>query len=162
VVVGIGVRPRTDLAERSELAVDRGVLVDERLETGAPGIFAAGDIARWPDARTGESLRVEHWVVAQRQGQTAAANMLGGSEPFAAVPFFWSRHYDTSIQYVGHAAAWDAIVVEGSVAARDCLVRYVSGGRTVAAASVGREAESLRWEALMESAGERELPRVPA
>jgi apoptosis-inducing factor 3 len=164
VVVGIGVRPRTDIAKRSGLMVDRGVVVDKCLETSAPGIFAAGDIARWPDARTGESMRVEHWVVAQRQGQTAAINMLGGREPFSAVPFFWSRHYDTSIHYVGHAATWDSLVVEGSIAARDCLLRYVRGDKTVAVASMGRDAETLRWEALMERAGDarRELPLVMA
>jgi len=160
VVVGIGVRPRTDVAERSGLVVDRGVVVDKRLETSAPGIFAAGDIARWPDARTGESMRVEHWVVAQRQGQAVAVNMLGGREPFSAVPFFWSRHYDVSINYVGHAGAWDSIVIEGSIAARDCLVRYVRGDKTVAVASIGREAETLRWEALMERAGERPRERA--
>ena len=160
VVVGIGVRPRTGLAERSGLKVDRGVVVDERLETSAPGVFAAGDIARYPDARSGEAMRVEHCVVAQRQGQAAAINMLDGREPFSAVPFFWSRHYDVSIHYVGHAATWDSIVAEGSIAARDCLVRYVRGDKTLAVASMGREAETLRWEALMERAGERPRERA--
>jgi NADPH-dependent 2,4-dienoyl-CoA reductase/sulfur reductase-like enzyme/nitrite reductase/ring-hydroxylating ferredoxin subunit len=160
VVVGIGVRPRTYLAERSGLKVDRGVVVDARLETSAPGVFAAGDIARWPDGRTRETMRVEHWVVAERQGQTAAVNMLGGCEPFSAVPFFWSRHYDVSIHYVGHAATWDSIVVEGSIADGDCLVRYVRGDKTMAIASMGRDAETLRWEALMEKAGERPRERA--
>jgi NADPH-dependent 2,4-dienoyl-CoA reductase/sulfur reductase-like enzyme/nitrite reductase/ring-hydroxylating ferredoxin subunit len=166
VVVGIGVRPRTDLAERSGLEVNRGIVVNERLETSVPGVFAAGDIARWPDARTGETMRVEHWVVAERQGQTAAVNMLGGREPFSSVPFFWSRHYDVSIHYVGHAAMWDSIVVEGSIAARDCLVRYVRGDMTLAVASMGRDAETLRWEALRERSGvrprERALPPAMA
>ncbi|MET3594715.1 NADPH-dependent 2,4-dienoyl-CoA reductase/sulfur reductase-like enzyme/nitrite reductase/ring-hydroxylating ferredoxin subunit [Mesorhizobium shonense] len=150
VVVGIGVRPRIGLAEAAGLAVDRGVAVDAFLETSQPGIFAAGDIARWPDPHSGENIRVEHWVVAQRQGQTAALNMLGHREKFVAVPFFWSQHYDVPINYVGHAERWDEIVVEGDVAARDCLLRFRSKGRTLAAASIFRDIESLEAEVAME------------
>ncbi len=149
VVAGIGVRPRTELAEAAGIRVDHGILVNERLETSVPGIFAAGGIARWPDTRTGESIRVEHWVVAQRQGQTAARNMLGFNEPFSAPPFFWSRHYDVSIQYVGHASAWDAIEVDGSIVGQDCLVRYLRNGEVNAVASIGRDVEALRYEAAM-------------
>lgn len=152
VIVGIGVRPRIELAERAGLTMERGVLVNAYLETSVPGIFAAGDIARWPDPHTGESIRVEHWVVAERQGQTAALNMLGHREPFTAVPFFWSQHYDVPINYVGHAERWDELAIEGEVAAKDCLVRFKRAGRTLAAASIFRDVESLEAEVEMERA----------
>jgi NADPH-dependent 2,4-dienoyl-CoA reductase/sulfur reductase-like enzyme/nitrite reductase/ring-hydroxylating ferredoxin subunit len=150
IVAGLGVRPRLSLAEAAGLKIDRGLLVDAFLQTSAPGIFAAGDIVRWPDRLAGEPIRVEHWVVAERQGQTAALNMLGRREAFDAVPYFWSQHYDVTIAYVGHAEKWDDLVVDGDIAGKDGLVRMRRAGRTLAVASVFRDLASLEAEASLE------------
>jgi NADPH-dependent 2,4-dienoyl-CoA reductase/sulfur reductase-like enzyme len=152
VVMGVGVKPSTAVAERSGLAVDRGIAVNEFLATSQPGIYAAGDVARWPDPHTGERIRVEHWVVAERQGQVAARNMLGRREPFDAVPFFWSQHYDVTIRYVGHAERWETVAIDGSLDARDASVSFIRGGKTLAVATVSRDRESLQAELQLEQA----------
>ena len=150
IIAGIGVKPRTELAERSGIALERGVRVDGLLQTSAPNVFAAGDIARWPNPHGGAPIRVEHWVVAERQGQTAARNMLGYREKYTAVPFFWSRHYDIQINYVGYAEKWDELEAEGDIAAGDCRLRFKHDGRALAVATISRDRENLQAEVAME------------
>jgi apoptosis-inducing factor 3 len=156
VVVGIGVLPNTAIAEQAGIAIDNGVLVNEFLETNAPGIFAAGDIARWPDPRAGR-IRVEHWVVAQRQGQTAARNILGAHEPFIVPPFFWSNHFDLHVHYVGHGSGANQATVSGSVKGKNASVIFRDGDQLTAVASVGRDKENLKAELALERGEEFRL-----
>ena len=170
VLVGIGARPRVDLAEAAGLVVMDGVRVDERLETSAPGVFAAGDIAAYPDPLTGEPVRIEHWVVAERHGQSAAANMLGLDRRFDDVPFFWTEQYGVAVRYVGHARGWDEVVIEGDMASRTFVARYLENGVHLATATVGCDGASLADERLLEQRIGRQAgaarcarePRAPA
>jgi apoptosis-inducing factor 3 len=149
VVVGIGVRPNTTLAEKAGIATDNGVVVNEFLETNIPGIFAAGDIARWPDPRAGR-IRVEHWVVAERQGQAAARNILGARQPFTDPPFFWSNHFDLHVRYVGHGSGGDRTILSGDLKAKDASVLFRANDKLTAIASVGRDLENLKAELALE------------
>jgi len=158
VVVGVGVEPDLDLARRAGLAVDGGIVVDECLQTSAPHIYAAGDAARYPDARSGRPIRVEHWVAAGRQGQVAACNAIGRGERFTAVPFFWSQHYDLVFAYAGHAARADDAQLFGSLDDHNAAVLFRDGGRIAAVATLFRDDVSLAVEAAMErNAGDDEL-----
>jgi 3-phenylpropionate/trans-cinnamate dioxygenase ferredoxin reductase subunit len=160
VVMGTGVKPDVALAEKAGLAVDRGIVVDAELRASAPGVWAAGDVARYPSARMGESVRIEHWVVAERMGQVAAKNVLGAHVRYDVVPFFWSAHYDLVINLVGHAERWDRVDVSGSIAARDATVAFRRGDRTLAVATVGRDEVALRVEAAMERGDEAALRKL--
>jgi NADPH-dependent 2,4-dienoyl-CoA reductase/sulfur reductase-like enzyme len=132
--------------------VDKGVVVDGRLRTSAPDIFAVGDVARYPDAASGKPIRVEHWVHAERQGQHVARVLTGEDAPFTDPPFFWSVHHGATVNYVGHAEAFDPPKVEGSLEAQDAAIRYVEGGQLRALATVGRDVASLRAGVELEKA----------
>jgi NADPH-dependent 2,4-dienoyl-CoA reductase/sulfur reductase-like enzyme/nitrite reductase/ring-hydroxylating ferredoxin subunit len=152
VVAGVGVRPSVELAQAAGLRVDNGIVVDARLQTEAERVFAVGDSARWPDPRSGGLARIEHWVLAQRQGQAVARTLAGVGEPFTDVPFFWSQHYDVSLNYVGYAPRYDEAVVEGSLEKHDASIRYLAGGKLLALASLFRDRVSLETELAMEEA----------
>ena len=160
VVTGIGVSPRTELAKAAGLGVDNGIVVDAEFRASAPGVWAAGDVARYPDPVSGKPARIEHWVLAERQGQAAARSMLGRGKPFTDAPFFWSAHYDVTLSYVGHATEWDRIETKGSLEKRDFAAAFVKGERILAVVTVGRDTLSLRAEAALERRDATELARV--
>ncbi len=162
VVAGVGVRPNTKLAQAAGLTVDNGIIVDEFLETSAPGIFAAGDIAHYPDRFTGNRIRVEHWVAAGRQGQTTARNILGRRTPHTVPPFFWSAHYDVTIAYVGNGAGHDRVDVHGSLDDHRALAAYRTGPRVIAVAAIGLDRESLLIEKAMEEGDRSAIDAVIA
>ena len=150
VLVAVGVRPRTAIAEAAGASVKNGVLVDAYLETSLPGIYAAGDIAAYPEPISGQTARIEHWVVAERQGEVAAANMLGEKLRFESAPFFWTEQYGVPIRYVGRASGWDAVTVEGDVQSGSLVARYFKDGCHCATATIGRDQENLGDELKLE------------
>jgi len=162
VVLGVGVRPEVKLAEQAGLSIDDGIVVDELLETSAPGVFACGDVATYPDRAAGKRLRVEHWVHAQRQGQVAAQNVLGARRAYAYPPFFWSQHYDVRIAYVGRGDKESAIQLIGDPAARDCAVIFREGSVVRAVATIGRDVLSLEVEDALERGDAKRIERLIA
>jgi NADPH-dependent 2,4-dienoyl-CoA reductase/sulfur reductase-like enzyme len=148
VVVGIGVKPATDFLDGLVLHQDGGVVVDEYMRA-ADGVYAAGDIAYFPNPLTGEAVRIEHWRTAMQQGRIAALNMVGKKAAYEGVPFFWTRQFDVGLLYVGHAKRWDEILYRGTVATRDFLAFYIEGGRVLAAAGMNRDQEMAAIEELM-------------
>jgi 3-phenylpropionate/trans-cinnamate dioxygenase ferredoxin reductase subunit len=162
VIMGVGVQPEVTLAAKGGLAIDRGILVDEQFRTSAPGIWAAGDVARFPYPFTQELVRIEHWVVAEQQGQAAALSMLGRGSRFDRVPFFWSAHYDVTIGYVGHAESWDRLDRSGDPALGDAAFAFRRAGRTLAVAAIGRDQLLLQAEAALERGDEAALARLIA
>jgi NADPH-dependent 2,4-dienoyl-CoA reductase/sulfur reductase-like enzyme/nitrite reductase/ring-hydroxylating ferredoxin subunit len=140
VVIGTGVRPNLQLAEEAGLTMDKGIVVDEFLQTSARGVYAAGDVARV------HGRRVEHFVVAERMGQVAAENILGMRTPYRDAPFFWSAHYDVTFAYVGHAEAFDEVRIDGSLDAKDAKIELVNKGKVEAVVTLFRDLESLKAE----------------
>ncbi|MGY3090725.1 NADPH-dependent 2,4-dienoyl-CoA reductase/sulfur reductase-like enzyme/nitrite reductase/ring-hydroxylating ferredoxin subunit [Hymenobacter sp. UYAg731] len=155
VVLGVGVRPATEfLKDVFALEKDGSVLVDAQLRA-AENVYAAGDIARFPLAAGGVPTRIEHWRLAQQHGRTAARNMLGQQEKFAAAPFFWTQQYGKSLRYAGHAEQWDTIIYHGEVAQQDFLAFYVLAGRIAAVAGMGRDTAMLYITELL---GQNKMP----
>ena len=152
VVLGIGVAPRIDLARAAGLVLAAkdeggGIAVNERLETSAPGIYAVGDVASYPDARLGRRIRVEHWVHAQRQGQHVARLLMGEAADYTDIPFFWTAHYDTGLRYLGHSSGKAEQSVEGSIEGKDFVVHYCAGGKDEAVTTCNRDPAALAVDA---------------
>jgi NADPH-dependent 2,4-dienoyl-CoA reductase/sulfur reductase-like enzyme/nitrite reductase/ring-hydroxylating ferredoxin subunit len=155
VVLGVGVRPATDFLQAAfTLEKDGGVPVNARLQA-APNVYAAGDIARFPLAATGQPARIEHWRLAQQHGRVAARNMLGQQEEYTAAPFFWTQQYGKSLRYAGHAEQWDDIIYHGEVEKQEFLAFYVQAGRIAAVAGMGRDADMIYITELL---GQGQMP----
>ena len=138
VVVGVGVRPVTDFVEGVELDADGGVPVDDQLRV-APGVWAAGDVARYREPHTGRDVRIEHWRLAEQHGRAAALSMAGAAGPFAGVPFFWTQHHDLELGYAGAGQGWEELLVLGDLGAADFTAFYVAGDRVLAACGTQRD-----------------------
>lgn len=158
VVIGAGAIPNIELAKEAGLELDPkvgGVQTNPFLQTSDNDIFAAGDIAAFPLWFSGQNVRIEHWNVAQDTGSFAAFNMLGKMTPYGTIPFFWTRHYDKSVQYVGYARSWDSIHIDGDPRANKFLALYIKDNKVVAAAAQQRGADLLT---ILEGLQQAELP----
>jgi NADPH-dependent 2,4-dienoyl-CoA reductase/sulfur reductase-like enzyme/nitrite reductase/ring-hydroxylating ferredoxin subunit len=151
VLGGIGVQPRLHVARCAGVDLDNGVVVDARMQTSVAGIYAAGDIAAYPDPISGQRQRIEHWVVAERQGEVAAANMLGQARRFDSAPVLWSEQFGLSIRDVGHASEWDQVIVDGDIESGSFAIRYFNEGKHCATATIGRDVDNLEDELALES-----------
>lgn len=136
VVVGVGVTPRTELAQRAGISIDNGIVVDEYLQTSEPGVFAAGDIANAWHPLLQRAIRVEHWANALNQGPAAARNMLGAHVAYDRIPYFFSDQYDVGMEYSGYASRWDEVIIRGDTAAREFIAFWLHGGRVLAGMNV--------------------------
>jgi NADPH-dependent 2,4-dienoyl-CoA reductase/sulfur reductase-like enzyme/nitrite reductase/ring-hydroxylating ferredoxin subunit len=148
VVVGVGVKPNTDFIEGLVMHQDGGVIVDEYM-CAAEGVYAAGDIAYFPNPLTRQHQRIEHWRTAMQQGRIAAHNMAGKETQYDSVPFFWTRQFDVGLLYVGHAQRWEEIIYHGDLYTRDFLAFYVKENRVLAVAGMNRDQEMAAAEELM-------------
>ena len=155
VLLGVGVTPATEFLEGASFRREDGGLITDATLKLAAGLFAAGDVAVYPEAHLGETVRIEHWRLAQQHGRHAALSMLAEHddtlrpEPFEGVPFFWSGQHGVSLRYVGHAEDWDEVIVDGSLDERAFVAGYVSGGRVVALAAVGRDQDAAAFHRLL-------------
>jgi NADPH-dependent 2,4-dienoyl-CoA reductase/sulfur reductase-like enzyme len=148
VIAGVGVKPATGFLQGVQLNLDGSLSVDQYLQA-APGLYAAGDIARFPDWRTGELIRIEHWRLALQHGRAAACNMAGRPTPFNGVPFFWSDQFDVIVQYVGYATSWDEIIFQGNPEEKDFIGFYIKDGQVRAAAAMNRDRQMCALSELL-------------
>ena len=148
VVVGVGVKPASDFLAGVVLHQDGSVVVDEYMRA-VDGVYAAGDIAYFPNPLTGEAVRIEHWRTAMQQGRIEAHNMAGKKIPYEGVPFFWTRQFGLGLLYVGHAKRWDEIIYRGTVISRDFVAFYIKDSRVLAAAGMNRDQEIAAIEELL-------------
>jgi len=163
VVVGLGIKPATDILQGVKLDADGSVSTDRQMRV-TEGLFAAGDVARFPDWRDGSAIRIEHWRLAEQNGRIAAHNMAGRRVDFAGIPFFWSEQFDLFLQYVGHAESWDELIVHGDLAGHNFLGFYVKGNRVMAAAGLQRDRQLGAMAELMrldQTPSPEELRRNP-
>jgi 3-phenylpropionate/trans-cinnamate dioxygenase ferredoxin reductase subunit len=151
VVVGVGIMPNVECAQDAGLEVSNGIVVDELCRTSAEGVYAAGDVTNHPNPIMGERIRVEHWQNAQNQGMAAARSMLGGTEPFREVPWFWSDQYDINLQMAGHPLHWNKLVYRGDVEARAFSAFYLNDNKLVAAVAFNKGKDVRGARALIEA-----------